>query len=196
VDNTSPFCFVGTMKDVIETERLMLRPLGESDIDPMVEALDDFDISRNLARVPYPYHRDDALDFLSFVSSNDKQSHFSAICKRQTPKVLLGVISYEWSEEKRNAELGYWLSKPHWGQGLMTEAAIAVVKHAFTENHHPELVSCFHDDNPFSGRILSRVGFERVGACNHFSKAQGKELPVTNMRLTLDRWLQMKNAGQ
>lgn len=182
------------MDDVIKTERLVLRPLGESDIGAMVEALDDFAISRNLARVPYPYHRDDALDFLSFVSSCDGLSCFSAICKRQAPEVLLGIISYEWSEAKHNAELGYWLSKPHWGQGLMTEAAIAVVKHAFTENHHPELISCFHDDNPVSGRILSKVGFERVGTCYHFSKAQGTELPVTNMKLTRERWLQMKNA--
>jgi RimJ/RimL family protein N-acetyltransferase len=183
------------MSEVIETERLALRRLRDEDAAQIVSALDDFNICRNLARVPWPYHRDDALDFLSFVASCDQRSRFSAICIRQTPDDLMGIISYEWSEAKQNAELGYWLNTPHWGKGLMTEAARAMVRHAFVENQHPTLVSCFHNDNPVSGKILSRVGFEMVGACNHFSKAQGKEIPVTNMQLTRKHWLQMKNAG-
>jgi RimJ/RimL family protein N-acetyltransferase len=195
VDNTSPFCCVDVM-GIIETERLVLRAPTESDIDRIVEALADFDISRNLARIPWPYHRDDAVDFLTFVATCDQRSRFSAICRRGVTDRLIGMISYEWNDGKQNAELGYWLDTPQWGQGLMTEAATAMVKHAFTENQHPTLVSCFHDDNPVSGKILSKIGFERVGTCNHFSKAQGKELPVTNMRLTRERWLHIKNAGQ
>ena len=184
------------MNDVIETQRLVLRPLRDDDAMQIVSALDDFNICRNLARVPYPYHRDDALDFLSFVAGRDQRSHFSAICKRQTPDRLIGIISYEWSDSRQNAELGYWLSQPHWGKGLMTEAATAMVKHAFTVNAHETMVACYHDDNPVSGQILHRLGFGRIGACSNFSKAQGKELPVTNMQLTRERWQQMKNAGQ
>jgi hypothetical protein len=47
-----------------------------------------------------------------------------------------------------------------------------------------------------SGKILSRLGFERVGTCLNFSKAQAMEMPVTNMRLTRENWLLMKNAGR
>jgi RimJ/RimL family protein N-acetyltransferase len=195
VDNTSPFCFVWAMNDVIETERLVLRPLRDDDAMQIVSALDDFDICRNLARVPWPYHRSDALEFLEFVAGCDQRSRFSAICKHEKTDTLIGIISYEWSDAKQNAELGYWLSQPHWGKGLMTEAAATMVNHAFIENRHEILVSCFHDDNPVSGKILSRVGFERVGACSNFSKAHGKEVPVTNMRLTREHWLKMKNAG-
>lgn len=195
MDNTSPFCFLGGMSDVIETKRLLLRRPTENDVSRIVEALADFDICRNLARVPWPYHRDDALDFLKFMASCDRRSRFSAICTRESGERLLGMISYEWSDAKQDAELGYWLDTTHWGQGLMTEAATAMVEHAFTSNKHPQLVSCFHDDNPISGKILSRVGFERVGACSNFSKAQGKDIPVTNMKLTQQRWLKMKNAG-
>jgi [ribosomal protein S5]-alanine N-acetyltransferase len=181
--------------EIIKTGRLVLRAPIENDIDRMVETLADFSISRNLARIPWPYHRDDALDFLMFVASCDHRSRFSAICRRDMPDQLIGMISYEWNDATQNAELGYWLDKPDWGQGLMTEAAAAMVKHAFSENRHPALVASFHDDNPASGRILSRVGFERLGASTIFSRAQGKELPVTSMKLTRNRWLQMKNAG-
>lgn len=183
------------MNDVLETERLALRALRDDDVGEIVGALSDFNICRNLARVPYPYHRSDAEEFLAFVRSCDHRSRFSAICRKGGSGTLIGIISYEWSEAKQNAELGYWLSQPHWSQGLMTEAAAAMVCHAFATNRHETMVSCYHDDNPASGKVLERVGFERVGACSNFSKAQGKEIAVTNMRLTHQRWLQMQNAG-
>ena len=183
------------MSDILETERLSLRSLNDRDAGEIVDALSDFNICRNLARVPFPYHRSDAEDFLQFVRSCDQRSRFSAICQKGDAEGLIGIISYEWSDASQNAEFGYWLSQPHWGKGLMTEAAAAMVAHAFTVNKHGTLVACYHDDNPASGRILAKAGFSRVGACNHFSKAQGKDVPVTNMRLTRQRWLETKNAG-
>mgnify|MGYP002381226041 CR=1 FL=1 len=177
------------------TKHLVLRQPVEADVGAMVDALSDFGISRNLARVPYPYHRDDALDFLRFVAGSNGRSRFSAIALREEPSQLIGMISYEWSEGKQDAEFGYWLARAQWGKGLMTEAAQVMVDHAFGEDQIPLLISCFHDDNPVSGKILSRVGFERVGACMHYSRAQGRELPVTNMRYERERWLQTKNAG-
>lgn len=195
MDNTSPFCFVRRMSDVLETERLKLRSLDAGDAATIVDALSDFSICRHLARVPFPYHQSDAEDFLQFVKACDHRSRFSAICEKGRDTGLIGIISYEWSEDKHNAELGYWLSQCHWGKGLMSEAAVAMVRHAFTINQHETMVACYHDDNPASGRILSKAGFERAGACNHFSKAQGKDVPVTNMRLTRQRWLETKNAG-
>jgi RimJ/RimL family protein N-acetyltransferase len=176
------------MNDVIKTERLVLRPLRDDDAMQIVSALDDFNICRNLARVPWPYHRSDALEFLEFVASCDKRSRFSAICPRDRPDTLQGIISYEWSDEKQNAEIGYWLSREIWGKGLMTEAARAMVAHAFTVSDLPLLVSCYFNDNPASGHVLRKAGFTEVGACNRFSKAQGKEVAVTNVRLERSNW--------
>ena len=169
---------------MIETPRLILRDVDLNDVDTIVPELNNFNIARNTARIPQPYHRDDALDFLNFVKTLDERSLVCAISDSSNPSQLLGIVSYEFSVEQNDAELGYWLSESYWGKGLMTEAVGAMVHHAFNTTKLEQLVSCYHNDNPVSGRILRRVGFVEVGQSTSFSKAQGREVAVTNLKLS------------
>jgi RimJ/RimL family protein N-acetyltransferase len=182
------------MDRIIETERLSLRPLRDSDAEAIATLIDDYEISKNLARVPYPYHRSDAEEFLDFVKTCTVKSRFSAICLKESPDTFQGCISYEWHEEKQDAELGYWLVQPMWGKGFMSEAAIATVNHAFGAAGIEKLVSCYFDSNPASGKVLRKAGFDVVGPCMQFAKAQNKEVPVTNMVLTREVWAKKKAA--
>ena len=80
-------------------------------------------------------------------------------------------------------EIGYWLGRPFWGDGLATEAA-----RAFTEEARAlgPLEACHFVDNPASGRVLEKVGFAYTGEVEeHFSLARG--LKVLSRR--------MKDAG-
>jgi [ribosomal protein S5]-alanine N-acetyltransferase len=176
------------MLDVIETERLILRPLQADDAEMIVDLVGDYEISKNLARVPHPYHLSDAHDFLQWVKDAPEPSAFRAICVRPDRRSLQGIISYEWAQAKQNAEIGYWLAKPLWGQGVMTEAARAMVRHAFARKGLDTIVSCYFNSNPASGKVLIRAGFEVAGPCTAFSKAQGRNVDVTNVRLTRERW--------
>ncbi len=174
---------------MIETERLVLRPLRESDVEAIVTELNNYNIARNTARIPQPYHKDDAIEFLHFTKTLDRRSLVCAISPKSTPQEFWGIISYEFSVQKNDAELGYWLSEAQWGKGIMSEAAHAVVAHAFTTSKLEKLIACFHNDNPVSGRILRNLGFVEIGHCISFSKAQGKEVPVTNLHLTFATWV-------
>jgi [ribosomal protein S5]-alanine N-acetyltransferase len=182
------------MSIILETPRLLLRQTELRDAGTFVSELNNYNIARNTARVPCPYHHDDALEFLQFASALDSRSCVAAVELKSQPDVLAGVISYEWSEAKHDAELGYWFSERVWGKGFGTEAAFAIVEHAFALNGHTKLVACYHDDNPASGRILSKLGFLRVGAYSNFSKAQGKEVAVTMMQLMISDWRNKKAA--
>jgi RimJ/RimL family protein N-acetyltransferase len=173
---------------VIATQRLILRPLRAEDIPALIRELNTYAIARNTARVPWPYGAADAREFLAFAQGLDTRSLVSGIELKHQPGLLKGVVSYEWSAAKGDAELGYWLSQSLWGQGFGREAAAAAVDHAFAVNGHPRLVACYHDGNEASRRILEGLGFERVGACSAFSKAQGADVPVTNLALTRERW--------
>ncbi len=177
------------MDRIIETRRLRLRPLRNDDASAIAKLINDYEISKNLARVPFPYTIADADEFLGWVKNSTLKSRFSAICLAATRDQLMGAISYEWNEGKQNAELGYWLVKDFWGKGLMSEAARAMVNHAFTVANIDVLVSCYFDENPASGKVLLNAGFEAVGTCQQMSKAQAKEVPATSMRLTRERWL-------
>jgi [ribosomal protein S5]-alanine N-acetyltransferase len=177
---------------ILITERLVLRPLRRSDAEALTSQINNFEVSKNLARVPYPYVLSDALGFLDWVKTFDNRSLFAAITEKQNADHPIGVISYEYAEQHDNAELGYWLAEAYWNQGYMRETAGAVVDHAFNTTELNLMVSCFFNENPNSGKILQGVGFEERNQCTSFSKAQGKDVPVTNMRLTRERWAEMK----
>lgn len=174
---------------MIETERLILRPVAESDVDALVCELNNFNIVRNTARIPFPYHRDDAIEFLQFIKTLDSRSLVCAISSKAAPHEFWGIISYEFSVEKNDAELGYWLSETQWGKGFMSEAVKAVIGHAFVNSQLDKLIARFANDNLISGRILKNLGFIEVAQSKNYSKAQGKEVQVTNLMLTRERWL-------
>jgi RimJ/RimL family protein N-acetyltransferase len=154
----------------------------------LVEELNNFAIARNTARVPSPYHRSDALEFLEFAMSGKPRSRIAGVEMKSEPGRLVGVISYEWDENKNDAELGYWYAEKIWGQGIGSEAARAMVEDAFTTSGHERMVACYHNDNPASARILEKLGFTATGACTSYSKAQAREVPVTNMLLSREHW--------
>lgn len=178
---------------MIKTLRLILRPIQASDAAPLVRELNNFNITRNTGRVPYPYSEADAVEYLQFVDEQPAQSCVRAITLQDQ---MIGVIAYLYSSEKDDAELGYWLSEQHWGKGLMSEAAHALVQHAFTTAKITKLIACYQNENPASGRILTKLGFVEIGRCNSFSKARGEEVPVTNTSLCRQDWLnQQKSRG-
>ncbi len=179
----------------IITDRLVLRPPTGADVEAITTQINNFEICKNLAVVPYPYARSDAYSFLEWQAGFDEKSLCVAISEKHNTAHLIGVISYEYAAAKDNAALGYWLAQPYWNQGYMREAAQAVVDHAFAVTKLDVLVSCFHNDNPNSGKILRGVGFEESGPCMHFSKAQGIDVPATNMRLARERWHQTKKTA-
>ena len=182
------------MNQIIETNRLLLRPLAPTDGMAIAAKLDNYEISKNLARVPYPYHRSDAEEFLDWALQLDRRSAFRVICLKQEPDDLIGLISYDWMEQKQRAELGYWLVEEHWGKGLMTEAARAMVQLAFTVSDLDNLSACYFDENPASGKVLAHAGFVPTGSCAQFSKARGEEVPVTTVEITRQAWLNKKAA--
>jgi [ribosomal protein S5]-alanine N-acetyltransferase len=182
------------MDGIMETARLLLRPLSRNDGPAIAEKIDSYEISKNLARVPYPYHLSDAEDFLDWALKLDHRSAFRAISLKQHPDELIGLISYDWVEATQKAELGYWLVRQHWGKGLMTEAARAMVELAFTHSNLENLSSCYFNENPASGKVLAHAGFEVTGNCTQFSKARGEDVPVTTMFLSRETWRNKKAA--
>lgn len=176
------------MTYAIQTDRLLLRPVAGSDVPLIVEGLSDFRVCRHLARVPYPYHRADAEDFIAWSAALPPDSAVRVIALRHDPAALIGMISYEYSAAEKDAELGYWLSLPAWGRGYGTEAASAMVEDAFVRAGHSLLRAAYFNDNPVSGRLLRRIGFVEIGPGTSFSRARACEVQKTRLMLTRERW--------
>lgn len=139
------------------TERLLLRPGWAEDAPALARAIGEEAIARNLARVPWPYGESDAASFLALPHDPLRPRFliFLRACNR-----LVGGIGLDGARE---AELGYWIARPHWGQGIATEAGKAVVQIADASLRLPRLVSSHALDNPASGRVLAKLGFTATG---------------------------------
>jgi RimJ/RimL family protein N-acetyltransferase len=176
----------------LETRRLLLRPLHDHDAPAMARALNNFEVVKNLGPVPYPYKLEDAEQFIARQRGFDPRSVTSAIAFRAAPEELIGMVSYKFEPGEAHAEFGYWLSESCWGMRLMSEAAAALVAHAFSNANVEELRSGFW--NPISGRILRRLGFEETCRAPIFSAAQNREVPAVKLHLSRAMWEEQQKS--
>ena len=144
----------------LATDRLVLRALNAADAMPIATLLNDFDIARMLARVPHPFSVADSKTFLAHVAASDTSRQRLFVLETRVDG-LIGIIGLDPIEGR--TELGYWLGKPFWGRGYMTEAVGAVLKWVGEEWGRRFLVSRHFADNPASGRVLTKTGFLYTG---------------------------------
>ena len=161
------------------SERLFLRPVFAEDWEAILAGVADEQIVRNLARAPWPYRESDAKSFAS-LEQDRRLPHFLVTLPGQ------GVIgSAGMGEVDGEAELGYWIARPFWGQGYATEAARGVIEIARSLGHR-RLVAGHFFDNPASGKVLRKLGFRPTGkARQRFSCARGCEVPSVEFELEL-----------
>lgn len=150
-------------KKTLSTNRLVLRAFTMEDLSDFYEYCKDPDTGIHAGWKPHE----------SIEESRDILHHFIeerevwAICEKQSGKVIGSIGLHRDSKRRRNFNqcrmMGYVLSKAYWGQGLMTEAAKEVLRHAF-EDLGLEMVTISHFSyNQRSARVIEKLGFHREG---------------------------------
>jgi RimJ/RimL family protein N-acetyltransferase len=141
------------------TERLLLRPSWPEDANDLHRAIADEGIVRNLARAPWPYTVEDAAEFATQAHGEYYPAFLLMLRTNGAPRLIgacgLGNLDGE-------AELGYWIARPYWGLGFATEASRAVLNIARTIGHK-KLIASHFTDNPASGKVLRKLGFQNTG---------------------------------
>ncbi|MEE4155474.1 MAG: GNAT family N-acetyltransferase [Erythrobacter sp.] len=160
------------------SERLLLRPVWPEDWQGILGGIADRAIVRNLASAPWPYGEDDARAFASLPT---EPLHPRFVMTRAADATVIGCIGIgpiagdEPRESAGAVELGYWIARQHWGRGYATEGGRAVLEIARTLGHARVFASHFKD-NPASGRVLRKLGFEQTGRLvMRHSCARGEE---------------------
>ena len=167
------------------TDRLLLRPGWAEDAPALARAIADERIVRNLAVVPWPYSLRDAEAFLA--APRDPLLPSLLIFERTAGAPLLVGSCGLGRRASGAVELGYWIARPHWGQGFATEAGRALL--AIAKALGLERLEASHFlDNPASGRVLEKLGFQSTGLiAPRRSCARGTEIPARYFRLELAR---------
>lgn len=165
------------------TERLLLRPGWAEDAPALATAIADEMIVRNLATAPWPYSLRDAEAFLA--QPRDPVLPSFLIFERTDGEPRLVGSCGLGRRPSGAVELGYWIARPFWGRGIATEAATALIEIARTMGF-TRLEGSHFLDNPASGRVLEKLGFEPLGiTAPRMSCARGTETQARLLRLRL-----------
>ncbi len=142
------------------TPRLLLRPGWAEDAPALAEAIADETIVRNLATAPWPYGLRDAEAFLA--QPRDPVLPSLLIFERTDAQPRLVGACGLGRRPSGSVEMGYWIARPFWGRGIATEACMALIAIARTLGLQ-RLEGSHFLDNPASGRVLEKLGFEPLG---------------------------------
>jgi RimJ/RimL family protein N-acetyltransferase len=174
---------------VLATARLELRAPHRSDCNAIATLVNDRRIAANTARIPYPYAIEDAEQFVASVNKREGEACF-VITLDGTP---IGMCSVDLRED--GLELGYWLGVAYWGHGFATEAARALIDHAFGDLEHETLISGARVNNPASRRVLEKCGFQWTGVRLSRIRAINSAAPIDRFRLDRGLWASLKSWG-
>lgn len=121
-----------------------------------------------------------------------------AICLKEYGKAI-GAIELrlnghtDLTERNDECELGYWIGKPFWGQGMMPEAARELIRYGFEEAGMTKIWCGYYEGNIKSKRVQEKVGF------TYQWKSEGVDVPLMNetrtghvSSMTKEEWLRLQ----
>lgn len=145
---------------IIETERIILRPLTVADANDVYERwTSDNRVSKYVRWCTHSFVND-TIEWLGMEESSiesDKAYTWGFTLKDSNYLFGSGGISF--NEEEGVFELGYNIMFEYWNQGYTTEAVKAILEFAIRELNLREFVSWHAVDNPASGKVMEKCGF-------------------------------------
>ena len=128
--------------------------------------LKEKEISDNTLNIPYPYTEKDADWWLAHVAeqTHERGRSVNWAVRRQDGYLIGGIGFMDLHIGKSHkAEIGYWLAKPYWGQGIMTATVKNVCDYAFAELTVVRITANVFAFNARSARVLEKAGFQLEG---------------------------------
>ena len=147
---------------VLETQRLLIRPMIESDVEDVYRYSKNLKVGLNAGWKPHE-SREETRTIMREIFL-DRENVWGIILK-DSKKLIgsIGLVEDPKRENKRARMLGYALGEEHWGKGLMTEAVRRVIQFGF-EEIGLDLISAYcYPTNERSRRVLKKCGFRYEG---------------------------------
>jgi RimJ/RimL family protein N-acetyltransferase len=159
---------------IVVNDQVHLSEFRSSDKPALVQHLNDRDIYGRTLRIPFPYTDAFADAWLALAGKiTEQQDRPVRFAIRGAADTLIGGCGFEGFQVGRShrAEVGYWLAKPYWGQGIMTAVVQRACQHAFEEFGLVKLTAHVFSHNTASARVLEKCGFQEEGFLRkHFLK--------------------------
>ena len=175
---------------ILKTDRLILRPWNEEDAEELYKYASDPDVGP-IAGWPVHTNVENSRRIIQTVLSVPETY---AVCFKEDNKVIGSIglktgDATDMTDSSNECELGYWLGKPHWGQGIIPEAARELIRHAFEDVGMHAVWCGYYDGNTKSKRVMEKCGF------HYHHTAEGLDVPLVGeirtghtMLLTREEW--------
>ena len=151
---------------VIETDRLILRPFTMDDAEPMFRnwASDD-EVTKYMT---WPTHQSPEVSRMvlsDWTASYAKPDFYNwaIVLKGSGPEPVGSISAVHTKEKTLCATIGYALARSHWGKGIMPEALTALIDFFFDEVGCNRVEADHDTNNPKSGRVMQKAGMTREG---------------------------------
>jgi ribosomal-protein-alanine N-acetyltransferase len=150
---------------------LTLRPSDAADAETAFAIQSDWHVTRMLRMARFPPDRD---EIGSWFADHPRQwrageaYRFAVDCDGR----MIGLADLD-QIDGRAADLGYWFDRSAWGRGYASAVGESLVRFAFVVLGLAHLRSAHATDNPASGRVLTKLGFEPIDTVPVQSRSRG-----------------------
>ncbi|MGH1421554.1 MAG: GNAT family N-acetyltransferase [Hyphomonas sp.] len=156
----------------LNTDRLVLQRVAPEHAEAVAENICDPRIYRNVSRIPSGQTLAQTHDWINSQANGavaDTDHTFAIMSDNH----LTGMVGAHRQHTWEPFEIGYWLSPASWNQGFATEAGDEVIKWLESRGQFGA-VSGYFEDNPASGRVLSKLDFMKAGRDVQFCLGRGE----------------------
>jgi len=173
----------------IESDRLRVQLLAESDLPALMQVNGDAEVTRFLPYATWNSLEDAHAWYQRMVGLQAGGAALQFVVTHKVSGSAIGTcLLFRFDEGSARAELGYALGRAHWGQGLMHEALSALVGSAFGAMGLRRVEAEVDPRNLASGRLLQRLGFTKEGLLRQRWVTKGTPTDVEVFGLLAGEW--------
>ncbi|WID96194.1 GNAT family N-acetyltransferase [Bosea vestrisii] len=147
----------------LETERLLLKPRSEADLDFVAALNADPEVMRYIAAVGDPAMGREGVAARSFLHVERGLGYWTVFARTDESEPLgyVGLIpDGDDAEQAQQAQISYRFAARHWGLGFAREAVDRLLRYGFETLDLPEALIITHPQNAASLQLAARLGFE------------------------------------
>ena len=179
---------------IMQTSRLILRPWQEDDAQELYKYASDPEVGPKAGWPPHTSVEDSRQIIRQVLSVPETY----AVCLKESGEAVGSVglkmgDATDMTDRADECELGYWIGRPFWGQGLIPEASRELLRHAFEELNMQAVWCGYYDGNIKSRRVQDKLGFV------YHHTTEGLEVRLMNeirtghvMLMTKETWEKIK----
>lgn len=147
----------------------------EADVDRCVDLLQEQEVHRGLLLMPNPYRPADFYVWCKIVEAEKEQfGQPIQFAIRDSEGHLIGGCGAKDLSVGHKCEIGYWLGKPSWGRGVMTDVVEVLCDYLQREFQIVRITASVFDGNTASMRVLEKNGFAHEGRMRSYYQKNGR----------------------